>query len=255
MAVTLARAGVTWRSILLYPLRRRLFSQQRIDLKDGISIVAPAHESLLPMFREIWVESCYAPGGPVALVQDTIVDVGANIGVFALWAAKTYPQARIISLEPSPRMRASLQRNIAANRLKNITVVPSACGGRRREAVLYRRGPESWNSLYNRDNYGSRFCPLTTTEVLTLGDVFERFEISACGLLKLDCEGAEYEILLAAEPRLLENVERIAMEYHVGLNEYRPEMLSAFLEAHGFEVDLLPMVDEEAGYLYAKRRN
>lgn len=253
-AITMSRAGVTRRSILLFPLRQRLSSQNRIDLKGGVSITAPVNEPLLTMFHEIWVDRCYAPGSLAVASGDAIVDLGANVGVFALWAATTYPGATVISLEPSPRMCTFLQRNIAASGVSNVMILQCACGGVRREAILYRRGPEAMNSLYSTDNYGSRFCPLVRTEVLTLGDVFARFGVSRCALLKLDCEGAEYEILFGAEDGTLGRVERIVMEYHVGLNEHTPDRLAGFLESSGFEVDVFRIRDEEGGHLHARRQ-
>jgi hypothetical protein len=72
-------------------------------------------------------------------------------------------------------------------------------------------------------------------------------------LLKLDCEGAEYDILLNASGPLLSKIRQIAVEYHVGLTPHQPEELAERLERDGFETDLQPLVDEEGGYLYASR--
>jgi hypothetical protein len=101
---------------------------------------------------------------------------------------------------------------------------------------------------------GNTFRPLAHTEVVTLDELFERFAVWKCPLLKLDCEGAEYEVLLNARPETLKKIGNIAMEYHVGLNEHSPEQLVAFLGAHGFVVECLPLTDQESGYLYATRR-
>lgn len=51
----------------------------------------------------------------------------------------------------------------------------------------------------------------------------------------------------------LSRVARISMEYHVGLNQHKPDELAAFLAARGFEVESTPMLDREVGYIYARR--
>jgi FkbM family methyltransferase len=211
-------------------------------------------ERLLDLFGEVWISRCYTPACFDVAAGDTVVDIGANVGVFTLWAASRDPHVRVIALEPSLRICDFLRRNVCANGLDNVTVIQAAAGGQKGEAILYSRGPEAWNTLYCRDNFGSMFRPLARTEVVTLDDLFDRFAVWKCSLLKLDCEGAEYEVLLNARPETLNRIGNIAMEYHVGLNEHSPEELVAFLESHGFAVECLPLIDQECGYLYARRR-
>jgi len=254
LALKLLENGVTLGSVLLYPLRRRRSRnpEKRLKLKGGISISSPDTAPLLYVFQEIWIDGCYTrrfevpPGA-------TVVDIGANAGVFTLWALKG-GAARVIAVEPSPRMCEYLSRNVSSNGFSNVTVIQAACGGRTGETVLYSRGDEGLNSLYCRDVLGSTFQPLCRTPVLTLEDIFSRYGVETCHLLKLDCEGAEYEILLNTREDTLNRIEMITMEYHVGLNDHDPEELVSFLEAHGFSAEKTPLLDPEGGYLYATRR-
>jgi FkbM family methyltransferase len=253
--VSLHKGGMTLGSILLFPFRHRfLHPRCEVTSKNGVTIVSPPEEPLLSMFLDIWVTSCYAPC-PLDLPRGaTVIDVGAHVGLFALWVAASHPEARVIALEPAPGICGFLRDNVSRNRLENITVVQAACGGRRGEELLYSRGPGAMNTFYARDLYGSQFRPLGRTLVLTLDDVFERFAVESCAFLKLDCEGAEYEILLNASAATLRKVERISLEYHIGLNDHAPQELVDFLASRGFEVTLLPPQDVESGYLHAGRR-
>ena len=254
-AFQLLANGVTLSSVLLYPLQRRRSRnpEKRLKLKNGISISAPNTDPLLYLFQEIWVEGFYSkkfsipPGA-------TVVDIGANAGVFTLWALQG-GAARVIAVEPSPRMAEYLSHNVSASGFSNVTVVQAACGGRAGETVLYSRGDEGLNSLYCRDVLGSTFQPMCRTPVLTLEDLFSRYGVETCHLLKLDCEGAEYEILLNTPGDMLKRIERITLEYHVGLNDHDPEELVSFLNAHGFQAEKTPLLDPEGGYLYATRRS
>ncbi len=75
-----------------------------------------------------------------------------------------------------------------------------------------------------------------------------------CDLLKMDCEGSEYEILLGAEPALLDRIDRISIEYHDFDHADRMRDLSAYLQSLGRSVHLRPSeVYEELGYLHSER--
>jgi len=252
--ITFSKAGVTFSSLLLWPIRRRLpHSRNQIDLKTGISIILPADSPFLDLFTEIWIRNCYMPSRIEVKQGSTIVDVGANGGLFTIWAAINYPHAKIVALEPSPRIFDFLFRNIFINKLGNVQLLQAACGGRMGEALLYSRGGEELNTLFCQDIFGSSFRPLCRTPLVTIEHVFKRFDVQRCGLLKLDCEGSEYDILLNTKHETLQRIERIAMEYHTGFNEHSPGELVTFLESHSFKVTQSPMRDDGTGYMYAKR--
>jgi FkbM family methyltransferase len=251
-------------SALSYPFRRRLppRPENRLVLTTGDSLVSPVDEPLLALFDEIWIRESYLPaawtsapteGTGTHAAGPVVVDVGANVGVFCLWVARRLGAGRIVAVEPSPRTARALLANLERNDLKQVTVLEVAVGGERRQAVLYKRGAEVMDTLFQRDNYGSRFEPAGTVKIVTLEDVFTDLEIDQCDLLKLDCEGAEYEILFGASDATLAKVQHIAAEYHVGLNEHEPTSLQRFLEGRGFAVTCFDPLDEESGYFHASR--
>lgn len=223
---------------------------------EGTKLEAPLGEPLRSMLDEVWVRRCYASSEAVFETGQTIVDIGANVGVFTVWAATRTPGLRVIALEPSSRACAFLRRNVEHNGLRNVTIVQAACGGEQREAVLYARGPGVMNTLYRQDLLGRRFRAAEHVPVLTLDGVFERFAVRSCALLKLDCEGAEYEVLLNATTDTLRKVDRISLEYHLGMNEHTPDELVDRLQALGFRTELTSptAADPECGYLLATRR-
>lgn len=247
-------AGASPSSLLLYPVRRRLpRGHNRIDVAGGRTLVAPAGEPLLTMFEEVWVDERYRPDGWRLAPGGTVVDVGANVGVFALWAATRAGAGRVVCAEPSPQALDGLRANVARNRLTSVTVLPVAVGGERRKAILYNRGPTVMDTLYARDHYGSTFRPGHEVEVVTLAELFEAAQVDRCDLLKLDCEGAEYEILLGAGHDTLARVDAIVMEYHVGLNGHGVEVLVERLGEQGFAVRRFDLLDVESGHLHAVR--
>jgi FkbM family methyltransferase len=246
------KAGVSARTIAGLLFRRwQRGPDRQIRLRCGLSIQGAAGEPLKEIFRETWFDQAY---GSVDVDQgQTVIDIGANVGMFTFFAAARAPQARIIAVEPTPRAYRYLLSNIRRNRLENVVAVQVACGSAPGRATLFSCGDDTCNSLYNPDGVDcGTSVPICEVEVVTLGQLFERFEIDRCRLLKLDCEGAEYEILLGADARILARIDEIVMEYHVGLNPHRPEDLLHWLESHGFRVTRGPDYVQD-GYLYARR--
>jgi FkbM family methyltransferase len=251
----LVTGGVRRSSALSYPLRRRLpRPENRLDLTTGESLVSPVGEPLLALFDEIWVRQSYLPVSWAPIPGPTVIDVGANVGVFSVWAARYLGAMQVVAIEPSPRILPALVANLERNCIENATVLQLAVGGVRREARLYQRGPAVLDTLFRRDNYGSRFEPIGSVRVMTLDDLFTILEIERCDLLKLDCEGAEYEVLFGASNDSLGKIQHIAAEYHVGLNEHSPDSLQRFLEDRDFAVTCFNSHDVEGGHLHASRR-
>jgi FkbM family methyltransferase len=255
----LRRANISYSSILLYPFRRRgRHARCEVQLEHGLSLVASADEPLIQLVEEVLADDCYRLTETELRPGEVIVDIGANVGTFALAAAAAFPYAPIICVEPSPAAYALLKANIERNSLTRIVPVQAACGGDSGAATLYsrelhRRSASAFSTVYTSDNYGSVFTPTAEVAVISLDELFRAHHVESCGLLKLDCEGAEYDTLLNSSSTLLGKIRRIAIEYHIGLAAHRPAELVERLERSGFETDLQPLLDEEGGYLYAWR--
>lgn len=176
-----------------------------IRLRRGPVITATPAHSLWPHFSDIWYHRSYTRFSAIPR-NSVVVDIGANVGVFSLFAART---ARIVyALEPSSSNFALLRAN--ASNTKNIVPLNAACGGQDGHASLDVSSDPVSFSLASASGTDRR----ETVAVISLGTLFERFEIERCDFLKLDCEGCEFEIILDSDPRLLQRADRIVMEYH-----------------------------------------
>jgi FkbM family methyltransferase len=138
-----------------------------------------------------------------------VLDIGANIGLFSLYVHRHLPGARLVSFEPDPRNLAVLRRCVAANPGLDWEVVPAAAGtrdgsaelisdfaGSQMWAVAHARGghlsPAQWMPPHVRARY-----PASPRVVVEVRDVYPA--LAACDLVKMDVEGAEWELL--ADPR------------------------------------------------------
>jgi FkbM family methyltransferase len=247
------QAGGTASSVLLYPLRRRSAVDPRcaITFRNGVTISAPKDLPLLNLIEEIQIRDSYRIKESRLNAGATVVDIGANVGVFTILLAAAHPGARVIAVEPGHDNCTFLSRNVAANRLTNVAIARVACGGRKGEGTLYTRGQGVHHSLFNRNMLGTKFTPFSMTPIWPLQDIFDEFKVLTCDLLKLDCEGAEYDILFCSSPSTLQRIRRISMEYHVGFNNHSVAELEQFLIHHGFLVNRTCYNEEGTGMLHA----
>jgi hypothetical protein len=88
----------------------------------------------------------------------------------------------------------------------------------------------------------------------SLAEVFEEHAVKRCDMLKLDCEGAEFEILLTLDRAILERIDSISMEYHDGVTSAGHRDLEVALTGAGFVVNRVANpVHANLGYIHADR--
>lgn len=121
------------------------------------------------------------------------VDIGAHIGVFSIYAAPRASQ--VIAVEPDPVAFAELERNIAANFLRNVTAVNKAVWSHSGKVMLYAH-PEGLGSAMTGPSRDG--APLLVNGI-TVDGLRELFTSPVVDLVKVDTEGSETRIV----PQLL----------------------------------------------------
>jgi FkbM family methyltransferase len=135
-----------------------------------------------------------------------IFDVGANVGVYSLLAARTNPAASIHAFEPAPAVLQTLRQNILLNGISNIRLNPLGVSSTSGTGLLRdNRGSDGSNGgmnfLVNRDVEPEKNEDLRIP-IVSLDDYCEEEEIQHIDLLKMDIEGGEFEALVGAEKLL-----------------------------------------------------
>ena len=202
-------------------------------MRCGINLHTRHNRSDFHMIDEIWAYRKYDYFGYRVAPGDVVVDVGANIGTFSLYAATVCGASRVLSFEPFPDNYSILRKNVDENHLRNVTYVNQAVAGERGLRTL-RLDPLDCGS---HSLVMGSFGRTVDVECCALDDVFKRFSLSKIDYLKMDCEGAEYEILENATSRLPQ-ISRISMETHTTADR-KAEDLERLLREYGFEVRLL----------------
>ncbi len=176
----------------------------------------------------------------------TVVDVGASLGSFSLFAARQ--GARVLAFEPAPESFALLTKNIKLNRLKNrINSFRLGVAGRPGKRPLFLTPFSPLSSFFGRGTKAMVDCT-------TLEEVFRAHRLKSLDLLKLDCEGAEYEILYQTPPEILKKIKEIRLEYHVlPGRRTNPEGLTEFLVRRGFALVYQRRDASSSGILHFRR--
>jgi len=235
--------------IFLLPLRQRRFlltlrkNSLRFFVRSALDVWS---------IKETFLDNFYLPPGFFNIERGWIMmDIGAGVGDFSLLASSLAPQGRIFAFEAFPETFSLLQENVNLNGLPNILVSPEAISAKDGYLFMDRSAVEPLQ-LSTRTQANSHRD--LRVPAVSLEHIFERYQLPFCNLLKLDCEGAEYEILFSLSPAVLQRIEAVTMEYHDGVAAYNHQDLVNFFHDHNFKVQVQPnLVHSDLGYLYAKK--
>jgi len=149
--------------------------------------------------------------------EQTVWDVGANIGYFSLEFARSVgSEGKVLSFEPHPEIFQVLQRNVKRNKYKNISLFNQACGSDPGQTKLFFSTENEGNHKIVENSNSNNFA---LTEVVSLSSFLGEYTPS---LIKMDIEGAE---LLALQGLGQENLKKLAIDFVI---EYHPYEMSFF---------------------------
>ncbi|MGQ9604526.1 MAG: FkbM family methyltransferase [bacterium] len=237
-----------WCTLLLgyFGLWNRPFITYR--LRGGVCYRAMSGYPARRMIIETWVRKVYTREFGIA-EDDIVVDIGANIGVFSIYASRLAKNGSVYAFEPWPASFALLRENVKLNGAKNIMLIDKAVCGHSGTGTLFLDEANIGGASLFR--FGQSQIKV---ETISLEDFFKGTGISRIDFMKMDCEGAEYEILSSCDQQFLSRVEKIAMESHELDKERNTDYLKDFLEVAGFKVKVLPAVPSKTAYIYAIRQ-
>ena len=162
----------------------------------------------IDMFYEIFHVGIYALPAAVKDVR-LIIDLGANIGLSAIYFTAIFPEARIICVEPGEDNYRMLVKNldiqIKTQQIETVKAAVSLTNGR----VSFEDGKMHYNGKVI-DGI------LNNTDAISLPTLLDNYKIDKVGLMKIDIEGSEKEIL-SGHLHWLKAVESIVIEMHSDL--------------------------------------
>ncbi len=204
-----------------------------LTLRNGITLNHSLADDAISLFREIFVDECYTAGLYRPKPSDTVIDIGANIGLFALYLQWQSQGVQVHCFEPSSETRKRLTANIAANNLAEyVHIYPYAVSDRKGQIELKLANNSGQTSLFS-----SEFTTTDKIEIVqtrSLADVVQEVGITQIDLLKIDAEGSEIEIVEGADREFWQIVKRVVFEYHDCFRSGCKERVLKVLTEQGF---------------------
>lgn len=242
-------------------------TRYRLGLSDeiefhGVTVQQSENQATYRLIEDIWMRGEYDLPGFVPQPGWRVVDIGANVGIYAMLAASR--GARVVAYEPAPETFERLRGNTAkwAVECHNLAVV-----GEPRATVRLFIHPlrDTRNTLFGPEGGVSNTAAGVAGAVSEV--VFDHsVEVPAisiaealhspCDLLKVACEGAEFE-MFAHAGAALRNAARIILELHGGMRTTSgdAEDLVAKVRDAGFDIDVqAPYPGTTRQFLTARRR-
>lgn len=244
--VLLWRLLTTVRNWPVYLLNRmgRMEGRQRVRIHfwNGMTMTGRPKSVDRCICNEEWLDRCYEPNDAGIRfnwnASRVIIDIGGHIGGFTLYAAAKAPDARIIAFEPEPTNAAILRENITNNHLESrVTVVENAVAAQAGTLTLHRTFSATGSGGHSLYDYAGEGDDVAVT-VTTLPDIFTAHGIERIDFLKIDCEGAEYDMLYQLPDDFFARIGFIALEYHHFSADPRHNgpALTEYLRTKGFTV-------------------
>lgn len=143
---------------------------------------------------------------------NVVVDIGANIGCVSLLAASR--GARVYAFEPESSNYETLVHNIKVNNLNDRVICVNEAVGISGTIKLYIHDKNSGATSSYLEQKGLSPDKYQEIKSVTIRDVFNRFDIQHCDLLKLDCEGSERDVIRDFDDDLAGRVKQISVEFH-----------------------------------------
>jgi len=193
--------GIHYRVPFLRSATFEVPQQMRIRGQGRVTLSLPQEHGVMADFMACVIRNDYGLGHGLGDIR-TILDIGANVGLFSLPASDFYPRAKVHAYEPNPRVLPYLQANTRG--IADCTVFSEAVG-LEDATVQMTDEADSNQARTKKTDQGSIHQVAFREAVQRLGGTVD--------LLKMDCEGAEWEVFQAGD--CWTKIRHIRMEYHL----------------------------------------
>jgi FkbM family methyltransferase len=198
---------------------------------------------------ETWNENVYRIHEYQFKDNAVFLDIGANIGSVSLYVDNFNKvrdednKIKVYSVEPEPNNLLLLKENIKNNPTENITVINNAIWHEQKTVLITNKGGNS--SIIDETNDES-------VEVLaiTIQDFIDLYGIDEIDVVKIDIEGAEFDLIINTPPETLAKIKYITLEFDKSFDGRFGIMVEKLSKQFGLEILGSP---ERGGYIYGNR--
>lgn len=204
--------------LFIWPFTRIGHHRRIAVLKDGSRIeLRNIFSADLSVAMELSPNNPYQCQCEATIDPKVIVDVGANIGVYSIYIARKFPHAKVYAIEPEESNYNQLLRNIRLNKLTNINPIRAIVSTEIGTRTLFLSTISTCHSIEFR--IGGEKQTVESIKLSCLGRI---------DLLKVDIEGAEYEVFKDYIP----DCKLIVMEVHTAANHGESKLVNKFAQKY-----------------------
>jgi FkbM family methyltransferase len=243
-----------WQEYAFHKGERKKRSLEFVTRPYPIKFQVP--ESLYQVFKEIFMEDFYEADALIKKLPDNplVIDIGANAGFFNVLLFSKLKTARVFAYEPLPSNIRLFKKTIQQNEsLKNIQLSQMAVTGSTKDSIeLFTEDTED-NTVVSSvfAGFNKLNQKAITVPAQSLASIIEQNNLEKIDLLKLDCEGSEYDIIYNTDAPVLKKVNMMVIEVHeIDGNRNNLKSFNEYLQSLGYKTRSMP-VQEGSYYMEA----
>ena len=214
---------------------------------NGADLSLRIDDSDIRVFKQIFVDNEYDSLN-LPETAKTIIDLGANIGLSALFFIKKFPDSRIVAVEPDAVNFSIMEKNLEKFS-KSVSFLQAAIWPTDGEVSLVEEDDDhaslgAWGYRTEASNGNSGL----SVKAVTIPTIMKQYNMDFVDILKVDIEGAEYELFEKNYEDWIDKVGLIIIETH---DRFKPNSEAMVRKALNGRFDELPMKGEN---LFFKKR-
>lgn len=219
------------------------------NLRDEEHDPSDDHNLDWKVIEETWTENVYRiHQWHFAKNKNAVfVDIGANVGSVSLFVDNFNKdrkrKIRVFAIEPEPHNLILLQKNIEDNPVENVIVINKAIWHENKEVLITNRGGNS--SIFEIEGVGQ-----TKIQAITLEKLFKENNIKRVEVMKIDIEGAEFDLIINAPEKILAKINYLVLEFDKSFDGKFGIMVEKLAKQFSLEILGSP---ERGGYIYGNR--
>jgi len=216
-----------------------------------LNLKSEADESV---FREVFLDNDYMILDEIiGEASNCVMDVGAHIGLFSIYARGLNDNVKIFAYEPEPKNFETMKWHFKENHVENVFPKNVAVAGKDGETVLYVSEDSHNHSILR---FFKKIMKEVKVPTVSMEKIIERDmarqNVAFCDLVKMDCEGAEFEILASMSLELFRKIGAFYIEYHEYLEDKNKNDLVKILQKNGFKTRMTESrYDKKFGFIFA----
>lgn len=177
-----------------------------------------------------------------------IIDIGAHVGFFSIYAACLNENVNILAIEPEKNNFEMLEKHKNVNIFTKIKTYKCAIGNKTKKGKILIKEDSINHKIFKEKEEGI----LQETMIFNFIDFLDKNNIDKVSLIKMDIEGGEYDIFESLKENDFLRIGSIIMEYHV-LDKKRDERyIEELLRKNGFSVQNFPSkFEKDLGFIFA----